>query len=584
MSGLDISFDIVAGDSFSDVFRNLDRQARGITDAVGGVGKGLMGLSAGLGAAVGAATGVGLGYLAGMEKAEIGLQTLTGSAKETERIMSDLQDFALNTPFEFDGMVAGTRRLIGMGMASGEATDMLKATADAVAAAGGGGAELDGVITALGQIQAKGKVSAEEMNQLAERGIPAWKILGEEMGKTPAQLMEMAAKGDLLAKDALPALKQGFTDTFGGAAAEQADTFSGRLSNLKEQAQILAGAFAEPIFEPLSNAMGYIVEKMTALSEKFQGLSEPVRTAITVGALLTPVLMAIGAGALMLIGFIPQIVAGFTAISAAVSFAGPVLAALTGPIGLIIGGLIALGVGLVVAYNKVGWFKEMVNAAWQGIKSMWTASVKFISDVTKQVMSAITSFAKEQLGQFKDLWNEHGSAILQMVKNAFTGIKITIELAMAAIKSIFQVAWPIISNVVKVAWGLIKTVISNGVAIITGLIDAGMSVLKGDWSGAWDALKGIAQDIWHNMEGFFKNIDLVEIGKDILRGLIKGMGSMAGSVLSKVKEIANIIPKGVRDFLGIHSPVKKSTPKTKEQASFIKKLLAEKPTVKVVIA
>jgi tape measure domain-containing protein len=584
MSGLGISFDITAGDSFSNVFKDLDRQTRGITEAVGNVGKGLMGISAGLGAAVGAATGVGLSYLAGMEKAEIGLETLTGSAKETERIMSDLQDFALNTPFEFDGMVAGTRRLIGMGMASGEATEMLKATADAVAAAGGGSAELDGVITALGQIQAKGKISAEEMNQLAERGIPAWKILGEEMGKTPAQLMEMASEGKLLADDALPALQKGFEDTFGGAAAEQASSFSGRLSNLKEQAQILAGTFAEPIFEPLSNAMGYLVEKMTVLSEKFQGLSEPVRTAITVGALLTPILMAIGAGALMIIGFIPQMVAGFTAITTAVSLAGPVLAALTGPIGLIIGGLIALGAGLVVAYNKVGWFKDMVDEAWQGIKNMWTASVNFISDVTQSVMTAIVSFVGSQLGQFKALWNEHGAAILQMVKNSFTGIKITIELTMAAIKSIFQAVWPIISNLVKVAWNIIKTVISNGVAIITGLIDAGMSVLKGDWSGAWDALKGIAQDIWHNMEGFFKNIDLFEIGRDILRGLIKGMSSMAGAVADKVASIANIIPEGVRDFLGIHSPVKKSTPKTKEQASFIKKLLAEKPSVKVVIA
>ena len=63
------------------------------------------------------------------------------------------------------------------------------AVGDAVSAVGGNTETLNGVATALTQISMKGKVSAEEMQQLAERGIPAYKLLAEGMGVTEAQLM-----------------------------------------------------------------------------------------------------------------------------------------------------------------------------------------------------------------------------------------------------------------------------------------------------------------------------------------------------------------------------------------------------------
>src|SRR5690606_33222097 len=153
------------------------------SDTFTNAGRSLTKLGTAATAASAAALGVGLNYLSSMQQAEVGLNTLTGSAEKTAEIMKELQDFAVSTPFDFPEMLTGTRRLIGMGVAADDATAMIKATADAVAAAGGGAEELDGVITALGQIQAKGKVSAEEMNQLAERGIPAWGILSEVMGK-----------------------------------------------------------------------------------------------------------------------------------------------------------------------------------------------------------------------------------------------------------------------------------------------------------------------------------------------------------------------------------------------------------------
>lgn len=59
---------------------------------------------------------------------------------------------------------------------------------------------------------------------------------------------------------------------------------------------------------------------------------------------------------------------------------------------------------------------------------------------------------------------------------------------------------------------------------------------------------------WNKAEAFLDRVDLREIGKDIIRGLINGIGSLKDSVQAKVEEIASGIPSWAKKILGIHSP------------------------------
>jgi hypothetical protein len=59
------------------------------------------------------------------------------------------------------------------------------------------------------------------------------------------------------------------------------------------------------------------------------------------------------------------------------------------PLLLIVGALIAIGVGLVVLYKKVGWFRAAVNAAWAGIKAAAVAAFDFIRDHWKVIIIAL---------------------------------------------------------------------------------------------------------------------------------------------------------------------------------------------------
>jgi len=65
--------------------------------------------------------------------------------------------------------IEGKVRLEGVGIAAQLADRSLRAFGNALALSGKGKADLDGVTLALSQIQSKGKVSAEEINQISER-------------------------------------------------------------------------------------------------------------------------------------------------------------------------------------------------------------------------------------------------------------------------------------------------------------------------------------------------------------------------------------------------------------------------------
>ncbi|MFJ7888397.1 hypothetical protein ACIQYL_09935 [Lysinibacillus xylanilyticus] len=59
---------------------------------------------------------------------------------------------------------------------------------------------------------------------------------------------------------------------------------------------------------------------------------------------------------------------------------------------------------------------------------------------------------------------------------------------------------------------------------------------------------------WKEAESFLSGIKLIQIGKDIVNGLIQGIGDMFNGVKRKVEELAGLIPEWAKKILGIHSP------------------------------
>lgn len=106
---------------------------------------------------------------ADLESLELALQSQLGSAEAARKELDLLRQSALAPGLGFEQAVRGSVTLQAVGLSAEEARKTIEQFGNGLAIAGKGAGELDGVITALSQISSKGVVSAEEINQIAER-------------------------------------------------------------------------------------------------------------------------------------------------------------------------------------------------------------------------------------------------------------------------------------------------------------------------------------------------------------------------------------------------------------------------------
>jgi tape measure domain-containing protein len=223
--------------------------------------------AAAFGAAGAAAVGLGIKTNAELEKSAMSFEILLQSGDKAKKMVSDLQSLALESPFDFVGLQNSAKKLLGMGFAGNQVIPIMHSLGNAVAATGGNTEQLEGIALALGQINSKGKVSAEEMNQLAERGIPAWQLLSKQMGKSTAELMKMGEQGELLANDAIPALVKGLDERFAGSMKKMSDTWDYTIANMKESISIGLASISLPLFNTIKKDLQGVQSTIQQMSK-----------------------------------------------------------------------------------------------------------------------------------------------------------------------------------------------------------------------------------------------------------------------------------------------------------------------------
>lgn len=199
------------------------------------------------------------------EQSTIAFTQLLGSSDLAKQHLAELFDLAARTPFESEGIIRASQRLQAMGFSARDVIPTLTHVADAVAGVGGGADVLEGVITALGQIKAKGKASAEEMLQLAERGIPAWEFLAKAIGKDIPTAMKLVEKGAISADVTIKAVLDGMHEKFGGLAEKQSKTWQGLLSTVSDVSKQVFGELTGPLFEKARDQLATITDFLPQL-------------------------------------------------------------------------------------------------------------------------------------------------------------------------------------------------------------------------------------------------------------------------------------------------------------------------------
>lgn len=197
-----------------------------------------------------------------LANAKIAFAQFLGSGKAAEDFLDRLQTFAAKTPFEFPELVESSKTLLAFGIGTADIIPLMTTLGDAAALTG---TQVEELTTIWGQMQAKGKVANEELLQLTEHGIPAYKLLADALGVSVAQVQDMAEKGQLLSDDVLPVLQQRMDDTFGGGMAKQAETLSGLFSTMKDS----LGQVGTKLGEAFTPVVAEQIENVTAGLEEF---------------------------------------------------------------------------------------------------------------------------------------------------------------------------------------------------------------------------------------------------------------------------------------------------------------------------
>ena len=314
-----------------------------------------------------------------------------------------------------------------------------------------------------------------------------------------------------------------------------------------------------------------IMPIVTAVKEVVSGLIEWALEneglALTIGAVLVAVSGVVAAFALLMpaigavVSILPAVASAGGVVTATMSALGAVfaplgaaIAAIASPIGIAIAAIVAIGAALVAAYNEVEWFRDGVNEVWGQIKEYTSTAFNAVKEVISTVLKSAIDLGKSIIADFKEFWATNGEAIVSSVKNQFEVIKSVIQGAMEVIQGIFQVVWPVISNVVKVSFEVIKGAIKTGMDLAKGVITTAMKVINGDWKGAWESIKNTVSDIAKNIVSTLKAINLVQVGKDIINGLIKGIKSMASGAIEAITGVVNGVVNKAKKLLDIHSP------------------------------
>lgn len=268
---------------------------------------------------------------ADLEALETSFISLTGGAEQAAAMMKNLNEFTAKTPFQIEAVAKSARQLIASGTGIDEVNTQLQFLGDIAATSG---SSIDEIAAIFAKVNAKGKVELENLNQLAERGIPIFTALADATG-LPADKL---GAGRVSVEEFNTVLKS-FAEEGGfaaGAMERLSETAAGKFSTALDNLKLAGAELAEDLLPVVKD----MIDGFTSFLQRIQAMTpESKKLALQIAA------VAAAIGPLLVI--VPQFISGlqlartaFLALNVAM-MANPFAIVATG-IGLVVGGLILM--------------------------------------------------------------------------------------------------------------------------------------------------------------------------------------------------------------------------------------------------
>lgn len=217
-------------------------------------------------AGLGAALTKGLGRLTSIENAQAKMRGLGHDAKAVDTIMANALTSVKGTAFGLGEAATIAASAVAAGIKPGdELAGHLTRVANNAAAAGVSMDEMGSVFNKAAT-QANG-VQNDVISQLADRGIPIYQALADQMGVTAGEVFKLASEG----KVDFETFSKAAEEAAGTVASEMGTTFTGSLANAwaalgRVGANLLSGVFDK--FAPAIQGVTGWLEKMEPVATK----------------------------------------------------------------------------------------------------------------------------------------------------------------------------------------------------------------------------------------------------------------------------------------------------------------------------
>ena len=457
-----------------------------------------------------------VGITARFEDLEDTLGAVTGSAKKGGEAFKFIQEFATKTQFGVEELTQTYIKLAGAGIKPTEKllttfTDTAAITTDQLGSLQ--------AITDLFSRSVSGGLGLEDLNRLADRGVPVFRILEEQLGKTRLELSEFG-KTAAGAAAIRAALTKGINDEFGGATQGKIDNLSTAMSNFKIQVGLsaveLGNKFKPQLTAVIEEATTFLKANDKLIQSLGSGLGQAIVATADALKLMAENFEAIKVAVLTLVGLR---IASFIG-----TLASRMSSAIAGAKGLsgIFGGL-AKSIGTTI--GKI----PILGRAFSGLGIMAIRLLPLLTNPFTAVLALIATVVSGGLWFFRDEALKVGgtfTTVGETVRATFNVIGGYIQDIVTYFKEAFGNVWTSIKRWFSVTdFGAAFGTVFQYVVTLTKNVANKMLNL---WVVAFEFITGIV----YNLPGFFKGAfsAIKALGAELITSLINGFGSLGPAI------------------------------------------------------
>lgn len=367
----------------------------------------------------------GVDYNASMESYLTNFKVMLGNEELAAAKLSELRKMAASTPFALSDLTEGTQTLLQFGIAADDTTDVLKQLGDISL---GNADKLQTLVRAYGKMSSAHKVTLENVNMMIDAGFNPLNQICDATGESMSDLYKRISDGRVSFEELQYAVQAATSEggQFYNGMLEASQTFSGRMSTLKDNVAALTGELTSGLFA----ALGDLVVKLNDVVTSFLDSDEKMDQLKDTIGIATSVVAAAGAAFLAYKGYVALATAaevahtvattamtaanaaaeaGVTGLALAQAALNAVISA--NPVALLVSALAALATGLVTAYKTSETFRNTVNSAFSTVKNIAQSAigtvVDWINDLVAKIEGAAAALAnlKNGIGAAADAYN-----------------------------------------------------------------------------------------------------------------------------------------------------------------------------------